>query len=173
MPPGTGSASLGDDLDKLSWLASHLDDLQVRLGGAMPYGDPADSQEARRLGLRRDTLARLMMGLAGLRLLGTFTADQWAQAKADGLRWGYDLTPEQQSSEAWRMATREVPEGRLREVVVKLGRTEERSFTPPGGTAVTIPPVPALRLTLDGAPVGELFLAPPWPAPPAPAASTP
>jgi hypothetical protein len=162
---GPGNAPLAGDVEKMSWLVGHLSDLQIRLGGAMPYEDPSDPQAARLQALRRATLQRVGMSLPALRLTATFTPEQWRQVKAEGLRWGYDLTPDQQAADVFQSLERAVPEERRREVVVQLGQSEERTFTQRDGTQRTVPPVPELQLLLDGTVVDQVFLGLPWGGP--------
>lgn len=163
---GPGAAApLAGDVEKMSWLAGHLSDLQLRLGAVMPYEDPSDPKAARLQALRRATLQRLGMSLPALRLMATFTPEQWQQVKAEGLRWGYDLAPDQQSVEVFRRLEQSVPEERRRDLVLQLGQTEERTSTQRDGTSRTIPPAPALRLLLDGTVVDQVFLAAPWGGP--------
>ena len=94
-----------------------------------------------------------------LRLLASFTPEQWARAKADGLRWGYDLTPDQQASDALRGVTGNAPADRVRDIVIKIGQTEPRTFQQRDGTQRTIPPVPTVTFWLDGAQINQLPLA--------------
>jgi hypothetical protein len=151
-----GDTPLSGDLEKLCWLAGRLDDLQARLGGAIPYEDPSDEKAARRQGLRRATLGLVSSRLPLLRLLATLTPEQWASVRAEGLRWGYDLTPDQQASEALRMLTANLPSERISDIVIKIGQTEARTFTGRDGTEQTIPPVPAITFSLDGETVGQI-----------------
>jgi hypothetical protein len=71
------------------------------------------------------------------------------------LRWGYDLTPDQQASEALRTLTGSVSDERVTDIVIKLGQTEARTITQRDGTQQTIPPVPAITLSLDGEVIGQ------------------
>jgi hypothetical protein len=168
--PSPQDTPLAEDLEKMSWLAGRLDDLQVRLGGVIPYEDPSDPRAARLQALRASTLGAMGMQLPVLRWLATFTPDQWARARAGGLQWGRDLTPDQQSTAISDMIARDVPEGRMQDVVVHLGRTEGESMTMPDGGRFPLPPGPMLKLTLGPTVVGRLPLHwMPWRAP----ASTP
>ena len=153
-PPG--ASALTGDVEKLSWLAAKLDDMQVRLGGAVLYENPADPAGARRQRLRRATLMQVAMHFPVLRLLATFTPAQWARARGSGLQWGTDLTPDQQSSDLLRMAARGVPQGRENDVVLLLGQVESPSANRRDGAASDASAVPALKLMLDGNLVGQV-----------------
>lgn len=157
--PRRGDTPLRDDVAKLCWLAVRLDDLQARLGGAIPYEDPNDEQAARRQELRRATLGLIAFRLPLLRLLATLTPEQWARARSDGLRWGYDLTPDQQASDALRTLTANVSSERVRDIVIKIGQTDARTITQRDGTERTIPPVPAIAVSLDGELIGQVPIA--------------
>ena len=157
--PRPGDTPLRGDVEKLCWLAGRLDDLQARLGGAIPYEDPSDQKAARRQELRRATLGLIAFRLPLLRLLATLTPGQWAMARADGLRWGYDLTPDQQASDALRTLTGNVPSERVRDIVIKIGQTDARTITQRDGTQRTIPPIPAIAFSLDGELIGEVPIA--------------
>jgi hypothetical protein len=67
--PERGESPLSGDIERMSWLAGRLDDLQVRLGGEIPYEDPSDQKAARRQELRRATLFQVASRLPLLRLL--------------------------------------------------------------------------------------------------------
>lgn len=152
---GAGTSPLGRDLEKLSWLAGRLDELQVGLGGGIPYEDPSDSLAARRQALRRSTLQQVARQMPLLRVTATFTPSQWEQVRGEGLRWS-DLTPDQKASAAQMVAGRRVPEERLEEVVLQLGETEARTFQPRGGAEMTIPSAPALKVVLEGEVVEQI-----------------
>ena len=153
---GPETSPLAEDLQKTSWLASRLNDLQIRFGGAIPYEDPTEPAGARLQALRRATLDQIGFRLPLFRLMGGLTPKQWARLRGDGLRWGYDLTPEQQSSDLSPMLSRWAPGDRVADVVVRLGQTAERSVQQRDGTTLTIPSAPALQFTLDGVLVGEI-----------------
>ena len=159
--PGPMQTPLADDLEKLSWLAGRLDDLQVRLGGVIPYEDPSDPRAARIQALRAATLGSLGMRLPVLRWLATFTREQWRRVRADGLEWGHDLAPDQQSTAISDMMGPDVPEGRLQEAVLRIGEFEQQAEAPPGGERGGRGPWltgPALKATLDGALVAQIPL---------------
>jgi hypothetical protein len=165
---------LAEDLEKMSWLAGRLDDLQVRLGGVIPYEDPSDPRAARLQALRASTFGAMAMELPVLRWLATFTPGQWARARADGLQWGRDLTPDQQSTAISDMIARDVPAGRMPDVVVHLGRAEGEAITAPDGRRFPLPPGPMLKLTLGTTVVGRFPLRwTPWRAPGGPPAAPP
>ncbi len=155
-----GETPLADDLEKLSWLAGRLDDLQVRLGGAVPYEDPSDPRAARLQALRASTLGSLAMRLPVLRWMATFTPEQWRRVRADGLQWGRDLTPDQQSTAILDMMGRGVPEGRVQDAVVQLGEFEQPAEAPQGDGRGRGPRLsgPALKVRLDGALVAQIPL---------------
>jgi len=155
---GPDSSPLAGDLEKIGWLASHLNDLQIRLGGAIPYEDPTDPAGARLQALRRATLGQIGFRLPLFRLVGSFTPEQWARLRGDGLRWGYDLTPEQQSFDLSRMVAGAVPENRMQDLVIRLGQSEERTIELPDSTQLTIPAAPAINFTLDGTLVDQIAL---------------
>ncbi len=152
------SSPLAGDLEKIGWLASRLNELQIRLGGAIPYEDPSDPAGARLQALRRATLGQIGFRLPLFRLVGSFTPEQWARLRADGLRWGYDLTPEQQSFDLSRMVGGAVPENRMQDLVIRLGQSEERTIELPDSTQLTIPAAPAINFTLDGTLVDQIAL---------------
>jgi hypothetical protein len=158
---GPGNSPLASDLEKTSWLASHLNDLQIQLGGAIPYEDPTDETGARLQALRRQTLQQLGFVAPALRMLGSLDGKQWARLKGEGLRWGYDLMPEQQSAEVVGMLRPGAPQDRAADMVMKLGMTEERTVRGRGGER-TIPSAPALEFALDGESVGEIALSGGW-----------
>jgi len=151
-----GGSPLAGEIEKLSWLAGRLNDLQVRLGGATPYEDPSDPKAARLQAMRRATLEQVGMRLPFLRLMATFTPDQWTRVRTTGLRWGHDFTPDQQAALPSAMLARGVPEGRLQEIVVQIGQAEGRTIELRDGTQQIIPPAPALRFVLDGKVVNEI-----------------
>ena len=157
-PPPASNTPLAGDIEKMSWLAGRLNDLQVELGGAVIYEDPADPMGSRRQAMRRATLQQLAMRLPLMRFLATFTPDQWARVRAEGLRWGYDLTPDQQSADISRMVTGAVPDGRLKDVVIQISEAEAQTIEQRDGTKRTIPAGPVLRFTLDGKPINEMRL---------------
>ena len=160
--PQPGDAPLSGDLEKLSWLAGHLNDLQVLLGGTVPYEDPSDPTGARRQALRRAALQQVALQMPLLRMMATFTPEQWARAGAEGLRWGSDLTPDQQSAALSRMGADAVPENRLNDLVIKLGQTEARTIQQRDGTQRTIPSLPALTLVLDGTVINQIQFSSGW-----------
>jgi len=156
--PPPGDTPLSSDLEKVSWLAGRLNDLQARLGGTIPYEDPSEPKGARRQELRRGALAQIAFTMPLLRLLASFTLEQWARARADGLRWGYDLTPDQQASDGLRGVASSVSTDRVKDIVIKIGQTEARTFQQRDGTPGTIPPVPAVTFSLDGAQINQVPL---------------
>jgi len=147
--PGA-NAPLADDLEKMSWLAGRLNDLQIQMGGSVVYGELTDAKEARRQALRRGTLQQLAMRLPLFRLTATFSPEQWTQARGEGLHWSTDLTPNQQSTDLSRMFGRGVPAERANDVVLRLGQTEARTINGPNGNSFTIPAATALEIVLDG-----------------------
>ena len=160
--PQTGDAPLAGDIEKLSWLAGRLNDIQVWLGGTVVYENPADPTASRRQAMRRATLQQLGMALPFFRLMATFTPEQWTRVKAEGLRWGYDLTPDQQSSVGPPMFAGALPEGRLNDVVIQIGKAEAQTIDLPDGTKRTIPPAPALDFMLDGKLISQIRFSSPW-----------
>jgi hypothetical protein len=164
-PAEANASPLRSDVEKMSWLAGHVDDVQARLGGAVIYGDMGDAQEARRHDLRQSTLQQLSFQLPIFRLLGSLTPKQWARLRAGGLRWADDLKPSQRPDELARMVARRVPEERTKDMVLQLGQAEEQTFTAPEGSAVTMAASPSLRVLLDGQSVNEIRLGMNWPGP--------
>ena len=84
--------------EELSAVASRLDSLQAQHGWRMEYGDPADPAEVRRQACRAAILRAAGEQSDVLRLLATFSDQQWRQARAAGLRIRDGLTPDQQRS---------------------------------------------------------------------------
>jgi hypothetical protein len=83
------------DLRLWSGITARLDDVQVRRGGLVVYGDPADPQVARRqtgvaavLGVVRDNLELF-------RFFGTLSDYQWRRLLGEGLDCGRDLGAKQ------------------------------------------------------------------------------
>jgi hypothetical protein len=179
-------APLAGDLEKLSWLAGHLNDLQLRLGGLLPYEDPSDPRGMRLQAMRRATLAAVGMRVPFLRLMATFSPEQWTQARSKGLRWGYDLTPEQRAAlisgmpggmapgmgrgagpataagAASSVFGPSVPENRANDVLLQIGQTESQTIQLPDGTQNTIPPAPALKFLLDGRAINQIVFSAGW-----------
>ena len=91
-----GSLRVPLDLDAALWVASHLTQIQVRYGGYLWYGDPADEKEVWALGLRQYILNEMSCKPL-YRLLATFSSRQWEQARKESLRVGTELSPSQQT----------------------------------------------------------------------------
>lgn len=136
------------DLPVMSRIASRLDSLQVRYGGSILYGDPADPEEGYRRDLRGAVLEPLAAGDWVLPWLGTLTDQQWARVWKEGLNWAHDLAPMQLTSPTiTRLVLRRVPQDRLETLVVKLSVDEsaDAAFGPISDYKITF--------YLDGEPV--------------------
>ncbi len=119
------TAKLTLDLPVMSRIASRLDSFQVRYGGSILYGDPADPKEGCRRDLREAALEPLAAGDWVLPWLGALTDQQWARVWKEGLNWAHDLTPTQLTSPTiTRLILRRVPQDKLEKLVVKLSVEE-------------------------------------------------
>lgn len=120
-----------------SWLARWLDDLQLRHGGRMIYGDPTDADEMRAQIARQAALGAIAERIGIFRFLGALSEEQWERAWREGLHWRKDLTPEQQEpriSPSFPPEWRETGEMiiRLHETGTEGGSTVSRQW--PGGS---------------------------------------
>ena len=106
-----GNIAVRNDLQKMAWLAGHMDDVQVQLGASILYSELTDGKESQKAVLRRTVLQDVARRQQILRPLATLTAKQWAKLKGAGLSFGYDLTPEQQSALPTWMLMGQVPRG--------------------------------------------------------------
>jgi len=159
----TGAVQVSDiallkDVQKMTWLAGHVDAVQAQLGGAAVYGDLSDAKEAQRYALRRTTMQQVAMRLPIFRLLATFSAKQWEAAKGGGLKWGYDLKPDQRDPQLQQMLARGVPEDRQKDMVLQLGEAAAQTVQGPNNTSFTIPESPALNVLLDDQVVNQIRL---------------
>jgi hypothetical protein len=82
------------DLDGILWLASRLDTTQVRFGGLLIYGDPADETESWTCGFRHWATSVVSWNLIW-KLLSTFSPEQWGMLREGGVRFDRDLSPSQ------------------------------------------------------------------------------
>jgi hypothetical protein len=109
------------DLPVMSRIARRLDGLQVRYGGSILYGDPADPEEGYRRALREAALEPLAAGDWVLPWLGALTDQQWARVWKEGLNWAHDLAPMQLTSPTiTRLVLSRVPQDELEKLVVKV-----------------------------------------------------
>ena len=76
-------------------LADSLTDLQLRHGGKLICGDPAEATAAGGNALRSDVLATLFRHATTFRALASLSDSQWTQLRSSGLRVAYDLTLDQ------------------------------------------------------------------------------
>ncbi len=77
-------------------VAGQLTTEQARYGKFLWYGDPADEKEQRRLSFRYFAISEISWKPL-YQLLSTLTPKQWELARGDGLRMGYDLSPDQRA----------------------------------------------------------------------------
>jgi hypothetical protein len=142
------TAKLTLDLPVMSRIASRLDSLQVRYGGSILYGDPADPKEGYRRALREAALEPLAAGDWVLPWLGALTDQQWARAWKEGLNWAHDLAPMQLASPTiTRLVLRRVPQDKLEKLVLKLSVDESAD--------AALGPISDYKITffLDGEPI--------------------
>ncbi len=87
------------DMREAAAVTGGLSDAQAYHGGKIIYDDPADPVAARGHAVRETVLEVLGLRLKTLRFLASLSDDQWGALESEGLRWGEDLTPDQQEME--------------------------------------------------------------------------
>ncbi len=97
---------------------------QLRLGGLVSYGDLTDQKEACFQAARAAVCQALTQGRWGYRVFVGFTEQQWQQVRAEGLRWNHDLSPSQQSEMLSETTGRNISQGKLANLVIRLEEME-------------------------------------------------
>jgi hypothetical protein len=84
------------DLEHACKLVAALDGWQAQHGGKSTYAEPNNEHNARLHALREKVLGEIGRNEPVFRFLATLGDDQWKLLRGRGLRWGEDLSPDQQ-----------------------------------------------------------------------------
>jgi len=84
------------DLEDACKLVAALDGWQAQHGGKSTYAEPNNEHNARLHALREKVLGEIGRNEPVFRFLATLGDDQWKLLRGRGLRWGKDLSPDQQ-----------------------------------------------------------------------------